>query len=202
MALGRAGRIGGAMFGLAYLAHLLVFTRNYDTPDEIAGYFTEQGPMIFVGALLTLVGAIGVVAFFGSLVSGVAAEDRVSRRSVAVMGAGATLGVSLLFVSLPIHAGVGATIAAEIDPDLFIVLVDLSHWHVAYAAAGFAVAIAVVARSCAVLGFRPWVGRLSWVAAASCVLYVVASPLILLLPVWALGVAVGSRGERGGSAGA
>lgn len=192
MALGRAGRIGGAVFGLAYLAHLLVFTRNYDTAGEVASYFRDQQSLIFVGALVSLVGAAGVAVFFGHLVAAASASGA-SRRSVAVLGAGATLGVCLLFVSLPIHAGVGATIAEDIDPDLFTVLMDLSHWHVAYAAAGFAVAIAVVASASTLLHLSPWLGRLSWVTAASCALYVVATPLILFLPVWALGIALGSR---------
>lgn len=191
MTLGRTGRAGGVVFGVAYLAHLLVFTRNYDDATEIAAYFRDQRPLIFLGALVAGVGAAGFVVFASRLVSA-ALANRVPHATVATLGAGLAFGAVLLFVAMPIHAGVGATVADRIDPDLLSVLSDISHWHVAYAMAGFAVSAATVARMASKMTLRPWLGRLSWVTAASCALYVLATPLALFLPVWVLAMAMAS----------
>lgn len=198
-AMRRGGALGAIVFAIGFLANLLVFTRNFDTAEEVSQYLTDSKLLIFLGAIAVGVAGLGFLWFMTQLRAMLATgEDAPARLSALAFGGG-VLFVGLWWVSTPVDVGVTAVVGSQLDHSVYQTLRDIAHWQFVYSQLALALALLcvyLIARRAHVI--PKWAIRFTAVVAVTTLLYDFATPIVLLLPVWAIamGIAMLRTGER------
>lgn len=190
-AMRRGGALGAIVFALGFLANLLVFTRSYDTAEGVSQYLDESRPLIFFGALAVGVAGLGFLWFLTQLRAMLATNEDPRGRLSALAFGGGVLFVGLWWVSMPVDVGVTAIVGSQPDHSVYQTLRDITHWQFVYSQLALAVALVsvyLIARSTSVI--PKWVIRFTAVVAVTTLLYDLATPIVLLLPVWAIAMGI------------
>lgn len=190
-AVTRGGAAGAAVFALGFLANLLVLTRNFDTAEQASEYLDDSKLLIFLGAVAVGLAGLGFLWFVAQLrVILWRDEGAPGRLSALSFGAG-VLFVGLWWVSTPIDVGVAATVGSSLDHSIYQALRDVAHWQFVYSQLALAAAlfsIYLIGRKTETL--PRWAARLTAVVAVTALLYDIATPIVLLVPVWAIAMAI------------
>lgn len=190
-AMRRGGALGAIVFAIGFLANLLVFTRNFDTPEEVSQYLDDSKLLIFLGAIAVGAAGLGFLWFLTQLRAMLAAnEDPPGRLSALAFGAG-VLFVGLWWLSSPVDVGVTAVVGSELDHSVYQALRDIAHWQFVYSQLALALALLsvyLIARNTTVI--PKWAVRFTAVITVTTLLYDLATPIVLLLPVWATAMGI------------
>lgn len=185
--LRRGGALGAIVFAIGFLANLFVFTRNFDTAEEVSKYLDDSKLLIFLGAIAVGVAGLGFLWFLTQLRAILAPiEDPPARLSALAFGGG-VLFVGLWWVSMPVDVGVAAVVGPQLDHSVYQTLQDIAHWQFVYSQLAPALALLsvyLIARKTDVI--PKWAIRFTAVVMVTTLLYDLATPIVLLLPVWAI----------------
>jgi hypothetical protein len=198
-AMRRGGALGAILFAVGFLATLLVFTRNFDTAEEVSQYLDDSKLLIFLGAIAVGAAGLGFLWFLTQLRAMLATgEDLPARLSALAFGGGVVF-VGLWWMSTPVDVGVTAVVGSQLDHSVYQALRDIAHWHFVYSQLALALALLsvyLIARRTRVI--PRWAIRFTAVVAGTSLLYDLATPIVLLLPVWAIAMGVAMlRAEDG-----
>lgn len=187
----QSGAVGAIVFAVGFLANLLVFTRNFGTAEEVATYLDENRLLIFLGAVSVGVAGLGFLWFLAQLRVMLAIHDGTpGGLSTLSFGAG-ILFVGLWWVAMPVDVGIAATVGSGLDHPVYQALRDVAHWHIAYSQLALATALlAIYLTSRRTDVFPRWMSRFTAIVTVTSLLYIVATPIVLLVPVWAIAMAI------------
>lgn len=198
-AMRRSGALGAIVFAIGFLANLLVFTRNFDTAEEVSQYLGDSKLLIFFGAITVGLAGLGFLWFLTQFRAMFATNEHPpGRLSALAFGAG-VLFVGLWWLSSPVDVGVSATVGAQLDHSVYQTLRDIAHWQFVYSQLALALALLsvyLIARNTTVI--PKWAVRFTAVVTVTTLLYDLATPMVLLLPFWAMamGIVMLRTGER------
>lgn len=190
----RNKRIAAAVvFGVALLAYVLVFDRNFDTSQQVEDWLDNNLGLQYGGSIAIAVAGVAFLVLLGYLRTLVSelTEDKSPLASL-MFGSG-VLFVGLLWVATPIDVGIAEYVGSEIDLTTYDAITNIAHQHLLYSQIAVAVALAVLFAVGRRSGWPGWVVWLTGFVVVTSVAQLVLPALLVLLPLWAVAFTIGVR---------
>lgn len=184
--VGRADGVGVWLFGLGLALNQVVFTRNFDTPEEVAEYLANGAVVGRLGLISVAIAGLGLVVFL----SGYRARlPQPTHWMASVAFGGGLVGVATMWASSTVDLGIIDTVGGEVDFPLYLVLRGEAHFQSVLMAVAFLLMLAAVYKVERHVGVLPrWARLLTGATFGLMLVLILFGASVLLLVPWSLAI--------------
>lgn len=179
-----------SIFAVAFLSNVLVFDRNFDSPEKVADWLDNNLVLQYSGSIAIAVAGVAFLWFMAKVRLLVADVEAGDGPMASLMFGASVAFVALLWVATPVDVGIAEFVGSGIDLTTYEAVSNIAHQHLLYSQIAIAAALGVLFVIGRRTGWPRWAVWFTGFVALTSVGQLVLTALILLLPVWVFAFAL------------